>query len=88
MTPREHLRWRELTSTSLLVPTRYLHIGSFLTRLHKERVPTCYHLTGFKAKGSLMNPERLLDIWTELTTRHGLLAATIEYENVNEVRFW
>ncbi|ORY69307.1 hypothetical protein BCR35DRAFT_269770, partial [Leucosporidium creatinivorum] len=42
---------------------------------------------GFKARASLMNPERLLDIWTELTSRHGLLAATVEYENVNEVRF-
>lgn len=35
-----------------------------------------------------MSPERLLNIWTELTSRHSLLTATVEYENVNEVRFW
>lgn len=35
-----------------------------------------------------MDLERLLSIWTELTTRHALLAATVEYGGVNDVRFW
>lgn len=30
----------------------------------------------------------MLTIWTELVTRHALLAATIEYQGVNDVRFW
>lgn len=44
-------------------------------------------LAGFKAKSKLVTPERLLDIWTELINKHALLAAEVECDSVNEVRF-
>ncbi|KAM0793375.1 hypothetical protein ACM66B_000830 [Microbotryomycetes sp. NB124-2] len=42
---------------------------------------------GFKAAPSLMTPSHLLDIWTELTLRHPLLASTVEYRKPEEVYF-
>ncbi len=44
-------------------------------------------MAGFKAKSSLVRPDRLLDIWTEIVNQHALLASTVEYDNVNEIRF-
>ncbi|BGP28788.1 hypothetical protein JCM10296v2_000524 [Rhodotorula toruloides] len=42
---------------------------------------------GFKARSSLMHPERLLDIWTELLKRHTLLASSVEFEDYYNIRF-
>jgi hypothetical protein len=44
-------------------------------------------VAGFTAKSSLVRPERLLDVWTEIVNQHALLASSVEYDNVNEVRF-
>ena len=43
---------------------------------------------GFKVLPSLVRPERILDVWTEIIGRHSLLASTIEYEGGNKIRFW
>jgi len=42
---------------------------------------------GFTAKSKLVTPERILDIWTEIVNQHALLASSVEYDGVNEVRF-
>lgn len=34
-----------------------------------------------------MQPERVLDVWTEIVSRHALLASTVEYTDVNNVKF-
>lgn len=36
-----------------------------------------------------MRPERLLDVWTEIISRHSLLASTVEnYNGVHDIKFW
>ncbi|SCZ90966.1 BZ3500_MvSof-1268-A1-R1_Chr1-3g02429 [Microbotryum saponariae] len=42
---------------------------------------------GFRAESHLMVTERLLNIWTEMTLRHQLLASSVEYHDVHEIRF-
>ncbi|GAA5897369.1 hypothetical protein JCM6882_001869 [Rhodosporidiobolus microsporus] len=42
---------------------------------------------GFKAKSHLMQPDRVLDVWTEIVSRHGLLAASVEFSDYYDVRF-
>ncbi|BGO96573.1 2-methylcitrate dehydratase [Rhodotorula toruloides ATCC 204091] len=42
---------------------------------------------GFKARSSLMHPDRLLEIWTELLRRHTLLASSVEFEDYHNIRF-
>ena len=34
-----------------------------------------------------MSRDRLVSIWTELTQRHALLASTVEFESLEEMRF-
>ncbi|BGO92798.1 hypothetical protein NBRC10512_007917 [Rhodotorula toruloides] len=42
---------------------------------------------GFKARSSLLQPDRLLEIWTELLRRHTLLASSVEFEDYYNIRF-
>lgn len=35
-----------------------------------------------------MTSERLTSIWLELIQRHALLAATVEYNSLEDMRFW
>ncbi|GAA5997421.1 uncharacterized protein JCM10292_000251 [Rhodotorula paludigena] len=42
---------------------------------------------GFKARASLMKPERVLDVWTELTTKHRLLGSSIVFRDYHDIRF-
>ncbi|SCV68850.1 BQ2448_971 [Microbotryum intermedium] len=42
---------------------------------------------GFRAKSHLMVAKRLLNVWTEMTLRHQLLASSVEYHDVHEIRF-
>ncbi|KAK4057560.1 hypothetical protein OIO90_001205 [Microbotryomycetes sp. JL221] len=46
-----------------------------------------YLHVGFKARPELMKPSRMLDIWTELTLRHPLLASSIDYRGPEDVYF-
>jgi hypothetical protein len=42
---------------------------------------------GFMAPPSLVTPERVAKIWTELRLRHTLLSSSVEYQDFEEVRF-
>ncbi|GAA5969180.1 hypothetical protein JCM11641_007500 [Rhodosporidiobolus odoratus] len=42
---------------------------------------------GFKARPTSMQPNRVLDIWTEIVSRHALLGSTVEFNDYYDVRF-
>ncbi|GAA5859673.1 hypothetical protein JCM8547_006187 [Rhodosporidiobolus lusitaniae] len=42
---------------------------------------------GFKARSDLMNPDRVLDVWTEIVSRHALLASSVEFADYYDIRF-
>ncbi|GAA5918840.1 hypothetical protein JCM1841_002765 [Sporobolomyces salmonicolor] len=42
---------------------------------------------GFKARSSLMNGERVLDIWTEIIRRHALLSSSVTFTDYYNVHF-
>lgn len=46
-----------------------------------------YLHVGFRAKASLMTASHLLDIWTELTIRHPLLASRVVYDSPERAYF-
>lgn len=68
---------------------RYLHIGTAtLSNRVGVVVLTCSLVLGFRARADLMQPDRILDVWTEIVSRHSLLASTVEYTDVRNIRFW
>ncbi|GAA6006593.1 hypothetical protein JCM10207_004987 [Rhodosporidiobolus poonsookiae] len=42
---------------------------------------------GLKTRSALLNPDRVLDVWTELVKRHTLLASRVEFEDYYDVQF-
>ncbi|GAA5894333.1 hypothetical protein JCM5296_005141 [Sporobolomyces johnsonii] len=43
---------------------------------------------GFKARSSLMNEERVLDVWTEIIRRHALLSSVVKFTDYYDVHFF
>ncbi|GAA5834846.1 hypothetical protein JCM11251_002041 [Rhodosporidiobolus azoricus] len=42
---------------------------------------------GFKARSHLMQPDRILDVWTEIVSRHAFLGARVEFKDYYDVHF-
>ncbi|KAI5478834.1 hypothetical protein MNV49_004566 [Pseudohyphozyma bogoriensis] len=82
LTKSSHQTWKRK-----LGPTELSYYLGSRGEGHSSGVNDMYLHIGFKAKSSLVSPDRVLSIWTELVTRHGLLGCTVEYAGFDSVYF-
>ncbi|GAA6031973.1 hypothetical protein JCM8097_003368 [Rhodosporidiobolus ruineniae] len=77
--PRVYKRRFGPTETSYYVGSRGQGIESGVNDMY-------LHL-GFKAPSSLMTKDRILDAWTQIVSRHALLASSVEFNDYYDIRF-